>query len=79
MELIENIVFLKEDTLKETLIKTVQIWAGTHRLKTELAKHKVDYVKVEKGATVKYILRGAQIGRIEIKLQNFPQKELKNK
>ena len=79
MELIENIVFLKEDTLKETLVKTVQIWAGTHRLKTELAKHKVDYVKVEKGATVKYILRGAQIGRIEIKLQNFPQKELKNK
>lgn len=68
MELIENIVFLKEDTLKETLIKTVQLWAGTHRLKTELAKHKVDYVKVEKGATVKYILRGAQIGRIEIKL-----------
>ena len=68
MELIENIVFLKEDTLKETLIKTVQIWAGTHRLKTELAKYKVDYVKVEKGATVKYILRGAKIGRIEVKL-----------
>ena len=66
--LIENIIFTKDDTFKETLIKTVQIWAGTHRLKTELAKHKVDYVKVEKGATVKYILRGAQIGRIEIKL-----------
>lgn len=68
MELIENIVFLKEDTFKDTLIKTVQIWAGTHRLKTELAKHKIEYVKVERGATVKYILRGAQIGRIEIKL-----------
>ena len=68
MELIENIVFLKEDTFKEKLIKTVQIWAGTHRLKTELAKHKVNYVKVEKGAMVKYILRGAQIGRIEVKL-----------
>ena len=66
--LVENIIFTKDDTFKETLIKTVQIWAGTHRLKTELAKHKVDYVKVEKGATVKYILRGAQIGRIEIKL-----------
>ena len=66
--LVENIVFTKDDTFKETLIKTVQIWAGTHRLKTELAKHKVDYVKVEKGATVKYILRGAQIGRIEVKL-----------
>ena len=65
---VDSIVFLKEDTLKETLIKTVQIQAGTHRLKTELAKHKVDYVKVEKGATVKYILRGAQIGRIEVKL-----------
>ena len=66
--LVDNIVFLKEDTFKDTLIKTVQIWAGTHRLKIELAKHKIDYVKVEKGATVKYILRGAQIGRIEIKL-----------
>ena len=29
---------------------------------------KVDYVKVEKGAMVKYILRGAQIGKIEVKL-----------
>ena len=65
---VDSIVFLKEDTLKATLIKTVQIWAGTHRLKTELAKYKVDYVKVEKGATVKYILRGSQIGRIEVKL-----------
>ena len=66
--LVENIIFTKDDTFKETLIKTVQIWAGTHRLKIELAKHKVDYVKVERGATVKYILRGAQIGRIEVKL-----------
>ena len=66
--LVDNIVFLKEDTFKDTLIKTVQIWAGTHRLKTELAKHKIDYVKIERGATVKYILRGAKIGRIEVKL-----------
>ena len=66
--LVDNIVFLKEDTFKDTLIKTVQIWAGTHRLKIELAKHKIDYVKVERGATVKYILRGAKIGRIEVKL-----------
>jgi hypothetical protein len=66
--LVDNIVFLKEDTFKDTLIKTVQIWAGTHRLKTELAKYKIDYVKIERGATVKYILRGSQIGRIEIKL-----------
>ena len=66
--LVDSIVFLKEDTLKETIIKTVQIWAETHRLKTELAKHKVDYVKVERGAMVKYILRGSQIGRIEVKL-----------
>ena len=65
---VDSIVFLKEDTFKETLIKTVQFWAGTHRLKTELAKHKVNYVKVEKCAMVKYILRGAQIGRIEVKL-----------
>ena len=66
--LVDNIVFLKEDTFKDTLIKTVQIWAGTHRLKTELAKHKIEYVKIERGATVKYILRGAKIGRIEVKL-----------
>ena len=66
--LVDSIVFLKEDTFKETLIKTVQIWAGTHRLKTELAKHKIEYVKVERGATVKYIISGAQIGRIGIKL-----------
>ena len=66
--LVDNIVFLKEDTFKDTLIKTVQIWAGTHRLKTELAKHKIEYVKIERGATVKYILRGVQIGRIEVKL-----------
>ena len=66
--LVDSIVFLKEDTFKETLIKTVKIWAGTHSLKTELAKYKVDYVKVEKGESVKYILRGAQIGRIEVKL-----------
>ena len=65
---VDSIVFLKEDTFKETLIKTVQIWARTYRLKIELTKYKVDYVKVEKGATVKYILRGAQIGRIEVKL-----------
>ena len=44
---VDSIVFLKEDTFKETLIKTVQIQAGTHRLKTELSKYKVDYVKVE--------------------------------
>ena len=66
--LVDNIVFLKEDTFKDTLIKTVQIWAGTHRLKMELAKHKIQYVKVQRGSTVKYILRGAQIGRIEVKL-----------
>ena len=66
--LVDNIVFLKEDTFKDTLVKTVQIWAGTHRLKIELAKHKIQYVKVQRGSTVKYILRGAKIGRIEVKL-----------
>ena len=35
---VDNIVFLKEDTFKETLIKTVQIWAGTHRLKNRTSK-----------------------------------------
>lgn len=65
---IENIVFEKEDTLKDTLTKTVQMYAGSHRLKTELTKHKISYVKVCKGANTTFVLRGAKIGRLTIKL-----------
>lgn len=66
--MLENIVFENDDTLQQTLTKTVQMWAGTHKLKTELNKHKVNYVRVDKGAFVTYILRSAKIGVLKVKL-----------
>ena len=65
---IENITFENNDTLQQTLTKIVQINAGSHRLKTELTKHKISYVKVCKGASTTFVLRGAKIGRLTIKL-----------
>ena len=65
---IENITFENDDTLTQTLTKIVQINAGSHRLKTELTKHKISYVKVCKGASTTFILRGAKIGRLTIRL-----------
>ena len=65
---IENITFENDDTLQQTLTKIVQINAGSHRLKTELTKHKISYVKVVKGANTTFVLRGAKIGRLTIKL-----------
>lgn len=65
---IENIVFENDDTLQQTLTKIVQINAGSHNLKTELKKYKIDYVKVCRGAFTTYVLRGANIGRLTIKL-----------
>ncbi len=65
---IENIVFENDDTLTQTLTKIVQINAGSHRLKTELTKYKISYVKVIKGASTTFVLRGAKIGRLTIKL-----------
>jgi len=65
---IENITFENDDTLQQTLTKIVQINAGSHRLKTELTKHKISYVKVCKGASTTFILRGAKIGRLTIRL-----------
>lgn len=65
---IENITFENDDTIKDTLTKTVQMYAGSHRLKTELTKHKISYVKVCKGASTTFVLRGAKIGRLTIKL-----------
>ena len=64
----DNIVFSNEDTLKDTLTKTVQLFAGSHRLKTELTKHKVNFVRVNKGAKVSYILRSKTIGRLIVVL-----------
>ena len=65
---IENITFENDDTLKDTLTKTVLLNAGSHRLKIELTKLKVSYVKVVKGASTTFILRGAKIGILKVKL-----------
>ena len=65
---IENITFENDDTITQTLTKIVQINAGSHRLKTELTKHKISYVKVVKGASTTFVLRGAKIGVLKVKL-----------
>ena len=65
---IENIIFEDTDTIKETLTKIVLLNAGSHRLKTELTKHKISYVKVCKGASTTFVLRGAKIGRLVVTL-----------
>ncbi len=65
----ENIIFEKDDTLKETLTKIVYIHVGTNRLKIELDKKGIKYVKVDRGAKVIYILRGKGIdNKLEIQL-----------
>ena len=64
----DDIVFLDEDTLQQTLTKIVHLNAGSHTLKTELMKHKVSYTKVCKGLKTIFILRGAKIGRLIVNL-----------
>lgn len=67
MEL-NDIVFLEEDNDTTTAIKTVNLWVGTSELKPQLAKLGIDYVKVQRGLKVVYILRGKKIGKLEITL-----------
>jgi hypothetical protein len=62
------ITFEKTDSLTERLKKIVYIYAGTHLLKSELLKYKITYVKVCKGANTFFILRGASIDKLIIKL-----------
>lgn len=64
----DNIVFLDDDTLQQTLVKIVHLNAGSHTLRTELTKHKVSYTKICKGLKTVFILRGAKIGVLKIKL-----------
>ena len=64
----DNIVFLDDDTLQQTLVKIVHLNAGSHTLRTELNKHKVSYTKVYKGLKTIFILRGAKIGRLIVNL-----------
>jgi hypothetical protein len=63
-----QITFEQTDTLTERLTKIVYIYAGTHLLKSELSKFKIKYVKVCKGANTFFILRGANISKLIIKL-----------
>ena len=65
---IDNITFEKTDTLTDTLTKTVHIFAGSDRLRIELKKHKIDYVKIQKGAKTSFVLRGSKIGRLVVTL-----------
>jgi hypothetical protein len=64
----DNIVFQDDDSEKETAIKTVQIWAGTSELGKHLKRLKIEYTKVNKGVYVQYVLKGAKIGRLVVRL-----------
>lgn len=58
----ENIIFEDCDTLETTLTKIVQIYAGSNELKNELKRKGItNYVKLQKGAKLQYILRGGGI------------------
>jgi len=66
---IENITFENDDTIKDTLTKTVLLHCGTTELKKHLKSLGIaNYSKVEKGAKVSYILRGDNIGRLVVTL-----------
>jgi hypothetical protein len=64
----DNIIFQDDDSEKETAIKTVQIWAGTSELGKHLKRLKIDYTKQYKGVYVQYVLRGAKIGKLIVRL-----------
>lgn len=63
-----NITFENTDSLKDTAIKTVNLFAGSSALKTEMKKLGVDYVKTQRGVYVVYILRHREFGRVTVKL-----------
>lgn len=63
-----NITFETTDSLKDTAVKTLQIYAGSSALKNEMKKLGVDYVKTQRGLFIIYILRHPEFGRITVKL-----------
>lgn len=65
---IENIIFEESDSVQETAIKTCLLYAGTTELTNQLKKIGVTHTKVQKGGITKYVLRGKNIGRIEVRL-----------
>lgn len=65
---IDNIIIEDTDSLKETAIKTVLLFAGSSELSKQMKRLKVEYTKVTKGALTKFVLRNREFGRIEVKL-----------
>lgn len=65
-----NIIFEDSDTLKETAIKTVLIFAGSNELKNQMQKLGINYTKVQRRFNTVFVLRHKDFegGRIEIKL-----------
>jgi hypothetical protein len=64
----DNIVFSKDDTLQIEATKTVHLYSGTHKLKSEMQRLKINYTKVNKGAFVTYVLRHKTFGKLTVKL-----------
>lgn len=65
---IDNIIFQDDDTDKQTAIKTVEIHAGTSDLSKHLKRLKIEYTKQYKGVYVQYVLKGAKIGKLIVRL-----------
>ena len=63
---IDNIIFEDTDSSKETLIKTVYLFAGSPALAEEMKRLKTTYVKVQRGLKTVFILRSNNIGRLEV-------------
>jgi len=63
-----EIIINETDSLKDKAIKTVLIFAGSHELKKQMRKLKVDYTKVQRGFNTFFVLRNKEFGRVEVKL-----------
>lgn len=64
----DNIIFSDDDTLQIEATKTVHLYSGTHKLKSEMKRLKIEYTKVNKGAFVTYVLRNKTFGKLIVKL-----------
>lgn len=65
---IDNITFEDTDTLKDTLIKTVNIFAGSPALAQEMKRLNTKYTKVQRGLKIVFVLRNDKVGRLEVTL-----------
>ena len=63
---IENIIFEKDDSPKDTAIKTALIYAGSTELKKQMQRLKVNHTKVQRGFKTIYVLRSKDFGRTEV-------------